>query len=472
MDTKASRLLDAFTGLVGERYAVREADDMAPYLQEPRRLYNHPAALVLRPGSVGEIAAIIRLANETSTAIIPQGGNTGLVGGQVPRDKDLQIIVSVSRINRVRHLDAVGDHMIVDAGVTLAEARAGADSVDRLFPLSLPSEGSCQIGGNLSTNAGGTAVLAYGNMRDLVLGLEVVLPTGEIWEGLRTLRKDNTGYDLKQLFIGAEGSLGIITAAALKLFPKPRGAAVAFIGLASPAAALALLNKAREIAGSGLTSFELMPRFALEMVLRHAPGTRDPLAEPHPWYVLAEVSSGRSMADANTTMEAIFEGGFEDGHVADGVLADSLEQGSRLWQLRHVLSEVQRHEGGSIKHDVAVPVAAVPHLIEQATKAVTARIPGSRPVPFGHVGDGNIHFNISQPVGMDRGAFLDHWDEINEIVHAIVVDLGGTISAEHGIGQLKRGLLPGLKSPVEMDMMRRLKATFDPNNVLNPGKVL
>ena len=465
-------LIDRFAAIVGATYAVREPHDIAPYLAERRELFHGRTPVVLRPGTVGEVAAIAKLANETKTPIVPQGGNTGLVGGQVPDESGTEIIVSLSRLNRVRTVDAAADAMIVEAGVILADAQAAAEAADRLFPLSLAAEGSCQIGGNLSTNAGGTAVLAYGNARDLVLGLEVVLASGEIWGGLRTLRKDNTGYDLKNLFIGSEGTLGIITAAALKLFPKPRGVGTAFIGLASPEAALKLFHRARAIAGQSLTSFELMSRLGIEFVLRHLPGARDPLAGRHDWYVLLEISSGRSDEKARALVEAIFVEGVEAGLIEDGTRAETVEQSRALWHLRHALPDVQKFEGGSIKHDVSVPVAAVPELIARGSAKVIGMIPGIRPVPFGHLGDGNIHFNFTQPTDMDKAAYLDRWDEVNAAIHEIVGELGGSISAEHGIGQLKRPLLPQFKSAVELDLMRKIKKTLDPNGILNPGKVL
>jgi len=465
-------LIARFAAIVGDAYALRDPVDIAPFLVEPRNKFRGTTPLVLRPGSVAEVSAILRLAGETGTPVVPQGGNTGVVGGQVPDASGRDVVVSLSRLNRVREVDPAGDTMTVEAGVILAEAQRAAAAADRLFPLSLASEGSCEIGGNLSTNAGGTAVLAYGNARGLVLGLEVVLASGEVWDGLRKLRKDNTGYDLRDLFVGAEGTLGIITAAVLRLFPRPRGTSVAFIGLADPAAALRLLAVARGQAASGLTSFELMPRFAVDVVLRHVPGTRDPLAGRHDWYVLLEVSSSRSEAEAESIVEAIFGEGVASGAVEDGVQARSLEQANALWRIRHALSEVQKHEGGSIKHDIAVPVAAVPAFIEAANAAVTRLIPGARPFPFGHLGDGNIHYNVSQPEGADKAAYLARWDEVNALVHAIVAEFGGTISAEHGIGQLKREMLKAVKSPVEIEMMRRIKAAFDPAGILNPGKVL
>ncbi len=472
MNAPTQPLLDRFAAIVGPTYSLRDAQAIQPYLIEPRDKFHGRTPLVLRPGTVAEVSAILKLADETRTPIVPQGGNTGLVGGQVPSDKGTEIVVSLSRLNRVRSVDPESNTLIAEAGVILADAHRAADAADRLFPLSLASEGSCEIGGNLSTNAGGTGVLAYGNTRDLVLGVEVVLASGAVWDGLRTLRKDNTGYDLKDLFIGAEGTLGVITAAVLRLVPKPRGISVAFIGLKSPAAALDLFHIARSRAGRSLTAFELIPRIGVEFSVRHAPGVRDPLAGSHPWYVLMEYSSGRSQEDADAAIESIFADGMEKGVVDDGARAQSLEQAAAFWRLRHALSEVQKHEGGSIKHDVAVPLAAVPELLDRAAAAVTKLLPGARPVPFGHLGDGNIHLNISQPVDMEKDAFLARWDEVNDLVHGIVGDLGGTISAEHGIGRLKRDLLQKVKPPLEIDLMRRIKTAFDPRGILNPGKVL
>ncbi len=468
----ASDLIDRFAAIVGPGYALRGAQEIVPFLTEPRDLFHGRTSLVLRPGSVEEVAAIVRLANETRTPIVPQGGNTGLVGGQVPDASGAAIIVSLSRLNRVRKVDPGADAMIVEAGVILADAQAAAAKADRLFPLSLAAEGSAQIGGNLSTNAGGTAVLAYGNSRDLVLGLEVVLASGEVWNGLRTLRKDNTGYDLKNLFIGAEGTLGIITAAALKLFPRPRGVGTAFVGVADPDAALALFHRARAKAGQSLTSFEIMSRLCVDFVFRHLPGTRDPLTGRHNWYVLFEISSGSSDADARALVEAIFAEGAGAGLIEDGVLAETIEQARALWHIRHGIPDVQKFEGGSIKHDVSVPVAAVPELLRRGIARMAEFMPGARPVPFGHIGDGNMHFNFTQPPDMDKQAFLARWQDVNALIHEIVGELGGSVSAEHGIGQLKRALLPQFKSQVELEMMRKIKAALDPNGIFNPGKVL
>jgi len=463
--------LQAFGAIIGTRNLLTDSADMAPYLKEWRDLFTGKARAVARPSSTAQVAALLALAHETGTPIVPQGGNTGLVGGQIPVADGREIILSLGRMDKVRSIDPVSDTIIVEAGVTLSRVQDAADGADRLFPLSLASEGSCTIGGNLSTNAGGTAVLAYGNSRDLCLGLEVVLADGRIWNGLRTLRKDNTGYDLRNLFIGAEGTLGVITAASLKLFPKPKARATIFMAVDRPDQALALLHLARAEAGQQLTTFEIMPRFGVEVVLRHAPGTRDPLGAPSPWYVLMELSSpGADGLDV--TVEKLLEAALDQGVISDAVLAASEAQRQDLWRIREAMSEVQRFEGGSIKHDVSVPVAAVPDFLAEAIATVIRMVPGCRPLPFGHLGDGNIHFNITQPEGADKAAFLARWDEINAAVHAVVASFHGSISAEHGIGRLKKHLLPGIKDPVELALMRAIKATLDPTGILNPGAVL
>lgn len=491
----SDHLLAQFSALVGSAYALSEPEAQQPYLREWRDLYQGSSPLVLRPGSVAEVSAILKLAHETGTAIVPQGGNTGLVGGQIPglsrtcSDESLhaigssagssdqqagrpEIVVSLNRLNAIRSVDPTGNTMIVEAGVPLYQIQKAAHDVDRLFPLSLGSEGTCQIGGNLSTNAGGTAVLSYGNTRDLALGLEVVLADGTIWHGLRALRKDNTGYDLKHLFIGAEGTLGIITAAVLKLFPKPQSKATAFLGLPSPEHALAVFNHARALAGPALTGFELMPRIGLDFVLKHSAGTRHPLAQDHAWYCLLELSNRGDAQDGEALLETILSDALEVGWIDDGAVAQSGQQSDAFWHLRLAMSEVQKAEGGSIKHDISVPVASVPAFLEEAIAAVEAFLPGCRPVPFGHLGDGNIHFNISQPVDMNKANYLAQWDTMNAVVHKIVLGYGGSISAEHGIGFLKRDLLQSVKDPVELAIMRALKQALDPQNILNPGKVL
>ena len=466
-----SAILDRMAGIVGAKNIVTDADAMVPYLKEWRDLFRGKAQGIVRPGSTAEVAELVKLAAGTGAKLVPQGGNTGLVGGQIPIAEGKEIILSLQRLDKIRTVDTDGDTMIVEAGVTLKRAQDAAEAAGRLFPLSLASEGSCTIGGNLSTNAGGTAVLAYGNARELCMGLEVVLPDGRIWNGLRQLRKDNTGYDLKDLFIGAEGTLGMITAAVLKLFPMPAARATAFLAVPDPAAALELLNAAKAGAGGTLTTFELMPRMGLDFVLRHAAGARDPLSESSPWYVLMEVSA-QSAAGLDEAVEAFLGEALEKGIVTDAALAGSLTQRADFWKLREMMSEVQTYEGGSIKHDVSVPVHAQPEFLKRAIAVVEAMVPGCRPVPFGHLGDGNIHFNVSQPVGADKAAYLARWSEMNEAVHAIVTELKGSISAEHGIGRLKRDLLPGVKDPVELDLMRAIKQTLDPRGVLNPGAML
>uniref|UniRef100_A0A9E8CSS2 FAD-binding oxidoreductase n=1 Tax=Bosea sp. NBC_00436 TaxID=2969620 RepID=A0A9E8CSS2_9HYPH len=466
-----SAILDRMAGIVGAKNVITDADAMVPYLKEWRDLFRGKAQGIVRPGSTAEVAELVKLAAETGTVVVPQGGNTGLVGGQIPISEGREVILSLQRLDKIRAVDTDGDTMIVEAGVTLKRAQDAAEAAGRLFPLSLASEGSCTIGGNLSTNAGGTAVLAYGNARELCMGLEVVLPDGRIWNGLRQLRKDNTGYDLKNLFIGAEGTLGIITAAVLKLFPSPAARATAFLAVPDPAAALELLNAAKAGAGGTLTTFELMPRIGMDFVLRHASGTRDPLSEPSPWYVLMEVSAQQATG-LDEHVETFLGEALEKGIVTDAALAGSLTQRADFWKLREMLSEVQTYEGGSIKHDVSVPIHATPEFLARAIAAVEAMVPGCRPVPFGHLGDGNIHFNVSQPVGADKAGFLGRWSEMNEAVHAIVAELHGSISAEHGIGRLKRDLLPGVKDPVELDLMRTIKETLDPKGILNPGAVL
>jgi FAD/FMN-containing dehydrogenase len=465
----SAETIEAFAAIVGEKYALTAPSDQEPYLREWRRLFTGRTPLVLRPGSTAEVSRILALASETGTAIVPQGGNTGLVGGQIPFETE--VVVSLERMNRVRSVDSHGNTMIIEAGATLAAAQQAAEDAGRLFPLSIGSEGSCQIGGNLSTNAGGLQVLAYGNARSLVLGLEVVMADGRVWDGLRSLRKDNTGYDLRDLFIGAEGTLGIITAAVLKLFPMPKSRATAFVGLVGLGEAARFFDLAYEMGAGELTAFELLPRIGIEFALRHAEGPREPLAAAYPWYVLMELSSLRADA-AEPAAEALLIAAAERSLIADAALAGSLAQAADFWRIRELMTEVQLHEGGSIKNDVSVPVAALPDFLARAIDAVTAIVPGSRPVPFGHYGDGNIHFNISQPVGADKDAFLAHWDEMTGAVNAIVLELGGSVSAEHGIGRLKRHLLPEVKSPLEMELMRKVKDAFDPKGILNPGKVI
>jgi FAD/FMN-containing dehydrogenase len=462
---------------VGPKGVVDDAQEIERYVTETRGMYRGRTGLVVRPASTAEVAEVVRLAASAKLPMVPQGGNTGLCGGGVPQD-ERSIVLSLGRMNRIRAIDPIDFTITAEAGCILAEIQKAAEAADRLFPLSLGAEGSCQIGGNLSTNAGGIGVLRYGNTRDLCLGLEVVLPDGRVWDGLRSLRKDNTGYDLKQLFIGAEGTLGIITAATLKLFPRPREVETAFLGLARARDAMELFARARAASGDQLTAFELIPRIGLEFAARHVAGVIDPLQQPHAWYVLLDVSSSRPSSNLRAGLETFLGDVVEAGLIADGVVATSAQQSRQLWRIREAMVEAQKREGGSIKHDVSVAVSRVAECIERLTAAVEARIPGCRPLAFGHVGDGNIHFNVSEPARADYAAdiavtkaFLARRMEVNDIVHGIVVGMSGSISAEHGIGILKRDELPRYKPAVALDLMRAVKRALDPDNVMNPGKI-
>ncbi|ABC21247.1 FAD-binding oxidoreductase [Rhodospirillum rubrum] len=468
-------LLDRLAAVLGPHGLLTDPSDLGPYLAEQRGLFQGTAQAVARPLDTAQVAQVVGLCAEAGVAIVPQGGNTGLVGGGVASGDDL--VVSLGRMNRLRWIDAENYRIAVDAGCVLAEVQRAAREAGCLFPLSLAAEGSCQIGGNLSSNAGGVGVLRYGNARELCLGLEVVLADGRVWNGMTALAKDNTGYALRQMFIGAEGTLGIITGAVLKLFPAPRESATALCALSDLGAAPRLLSLARKRSGDSVTAFELIPRLGLEMAVRHMPGCRDPLADPAPWYALIELSSSREAGDNDesglgATLEGLLAGAFDEGIISDAVLAGSLEQQAALWRLREGLSEAQKFEGASIKHDVSVPISRVVEFITEASAAVERALPGIRPCPFGHIGDGNIHFNLTQPPGMDRAAFLALWAPMNRIVHDIVDAMEGSISAEHGIGQLKTAELARYKAPVELEMMRAIKAAFDPRNLMNPGKVL
>ena len=465
-------LLDHLKTVVGSRGFLDEAADTAPYLAEARGRFVGRCRAVVRPANTAEVAAVIRLCAEAGQPVVPQGGNTSLVGGSIPSTTGDEIVLSLGRMNRIRDLDALNHTITVEAGCVLQTVQQAALDADRLLPLSFGAEGSCQIGGCLSTNAGGTMTVRYGNTRELVLGLEVVLPDGRVWDGLRRLRKNNTGYDLKQLFIGAAGTLGVITAAVLKLVPRPRQVQTAFVAMADPVAAIALLADLREATGDALTAFELIPRRGLEFAHRHVQGVVDPLAEAHPWYALVEVGAGTAEGDLRPVFEAGLARGLETGLVLDAVIAESTRQSRAFWLIREGLVEAQKHEGGSLKNDVAVPVSRVAAFIDEATRAVEACVPGIRPVVFGHVGDGNIHFNLSQPEGADTAGFMARWDEIQTVVNDIVRRLDGSISAEHGIGRIKRQELVRVKSPVELDLMRAVKAAFDPQGIVNPGTLL
>ena len=472
MDIAVSETLDRLKKIVGEKGFIVDPAAMEPYLLEERGSYRGAARAVLRPASTAEVAAIVELCAAAKLPIFPQGGNTGLSGGAVPWEDGRGIVLSLSRMNRVRDIDPIDYSITVEAGCILAEVQKAAESVDRLFPLSLGAEGSCQIGGNISTNAGGIAVLRYGNMRALVLGLEVVLPDGRVWNGLRALRKDNTGYDLKQLFIGGEGTLGIVTAATLRLFPLPKGVETAFLGLTRVEDAMELFSRARKASGDQLTAFELMSRFGIDMALKHVPGVIDPLAEKFPWYVLVEMSSSEAQSGLKETLEQFLAEALEAGLVKTGVIAASAQQAKELWRIREGLVEAQKHEGASHKHDVSVPVSKVAEFITHANHAIADRLPGIRPNAFGHVGDGNIHYNIHQPEAADKAVYLARREEFNRIVHDIAVGLNGSISAEHGIGRLKVEELAHYKAPLEIELMRRVKEALDPAGIMNPGKIL
>jgi FAD/FMN-containing dehydrogenase len=467
----SAALLDRLKATVGPAGFLEEERDLAPYLTDWRGLYRGRTPLVLRPGSTEEAAEIVRLCAEARVAIVPQGGNTGLVGGSVPDAGGEQILVSMSRLNRIRALDAEDFTMTAEAGCVLADAQQAAADADRLFPLSLGAEGRCQIGGVISTNAGGIAVLRYGSMRALVLGLEAVLADGSVWNGLRRLRKDNTGYDLKQLFIGAEGTLGLVTAAVLKLFPRPSETVTGLVAAPNAAAAVSLLARLRAASDDRVTSFELMSRASIDLAVAFVPETADPMPQA-PACVLIELSSGSGGAGLREIAEAALADAIDAGLALDAVLAASEAQARRLWRLREAVPEAQRLSGPSVKHDISAPVSAVPELLARAGEAVEKVLPGTRPMPFGHVGDGNIHYNLLAPVGMSDEAFLAKSGDLTRAVHDVVAAIGGSISAEHGLGQLRRAEALHYKSAVEIDLMRRVKAALDPLGIMNPGKVI
>jgi FAD/FMN-containing dehydrogenase len=464
-----SALLDDLRQAIGTAHLITEVGDMSGRLVEDRGLFTGTALALLRPGSTQEVAACLRLCHAARVPVIPQGGNTGLVGGGVP---DGGIILTTDRLNRIRNVDATNATMTVEAGCILANIQKAADRVEALFPLSLASEGSCQIGGNLSTNAGGTAVLRYGNTRDLVLGVEVVLPDGRVLNDLNGLRKNNTGYDLRNLFIGAEGTLGIITAAVLKLFPKPVARATALVACTGADSALILYERMRAQAADTLSTFEYIDQRGLQMVIDHAPGCSDPMAKAHPAYCLIELTSASTQGSLDTRLETALEGAFEAEEIIDAVIGASEAQKDALWALRENLSEAQKPEGASIKHDISVPVSRVADFINIATQACMDHMPGLRPCPFGHFGDGNLHFNLSRPTDMADADFLVEYPEFNRIVHDIVHGMGGSISAEHGIGKFKRAELRRYKDPVALELMQQIKSAIDPDNLMNPGKVL
>ena len=473
-----SEFVEKLRAIVGDKGLITDEAGKHPSLTDWRDNYLGTALAVVRPASTEEVAAVVKLCAAEKVAIVPQGGNTGLVGGGMPHEDGREIVLSLGRMNRILEVDEIGYSMTVEAGVILKTIQETAAAHDRLFPLSLAAEGSCTIGGNLSTNAGGVQVLHYGNTRHLVLGLEVVTPSGEVWNGLRALKKDNTGYDLRDLYLGAEGTLGIITKAVLKLWPKPRDVATSWIAVPSPQAAVDLLSGAHAASEDNVTSCELMARQGVDFVLKHIPGANDPLAERHDWYVLLEWSSTRARRDgANETglrekMETYLGEAMEQGLVLDAAIAQNEAQGRAFWALRENHSEAQKREGPSIKHDISVAVSKIPAFMTEGLAAMKKALPDCRPVPFGHVGDGNLHFNCQSPPGWDKKRFNEHGEAISGAVYDLVVGYGGSISAEHGIGRLKVDDLAHYRSRIELDTMRSIKRALDPQNLMNPGKIV
>jgi D-lactate dehydrogenase (cytochrome) len=457
---------------VGAAHVLTEDNDTAGFLTDWRRRFTGRALAVVRPASTEEVATVVRLCNRFRVPIVPQGGNTGLVLGSVPDDSGSAIVLSLTRLNRIRHIDTMNNTMTVESGCVLQQVQNAAADAARLFPLSLASEGSCTIGGNLSTNAGGTAVLRYGNMRELCLGLEVVTANGEIWNGLRGLRKDNTGYDLRDLYIGAEGTLGIITAAVLKLYPQPKAQCTALAAMQTPEDALALLSLAQQHCGPSLTGFELMSDFCLQLVSKHFPQMRPPFAQAHPQYVLLELSDSESEEHANTMLESVIGEALDRGLLLDAAVASSLAQSKALWNLREHIPLAQAEEGKNIKHDVSVPISHIASFIRETDILLEQAFPGCRMVTFGHLGDGNLHYKVSPPEGESPDAFIAHQTKINRVVHDNVHRFGGSISAEHGLGALKREEIRHYKSEVELGLMQVLKQALDPLGIMNPGKVV
>jgi FAD/FMN-containing dehydrogenase len=467
-----SDFLDKCRDQVGANYVLTDAADTAAYLTDWRRRFTGNALAVVKPGSAEEVAAIVRLCRDFRVPVVPQGGNTGLVLGSVPDQSGSAIVLSLTRLNRIRAIDTVNNTMTVEAGCVLENIQNAATEADRLFPLSLAAEGSCTIGGNLSTNAGGTAVLRYGNTRDLCLGLEVVTPQGDIWNGLRGLRKDNTGYDLRDLFIGAEGTLGIITAAVLKLFPQPKAQLTSFAAMQTPEDALKLLAIAQAQCGPTLTGFELMSDFCLQLVARHFPQMRPPFPQPYPQYVLLELSDNESEQHATNMLENVITSALEQDVIQDAIVAASIGQSKSLWQLREHIPLAQAEEGKNIKHDVSVPISSIGDFIRATDVLLQNDFPGCRMVTFGHLGDGNLHYNVSPPVNEANDALISRQADVNRVVHDSVHRFGGSISAEHGLGALKRDEIRSYKSDIEMNMMQALKHALDPLNLMNPGKVV
>jgi FAD/FMN-containing dehydrogenase len=470
MDAKALR--SRLSVLLGPDCVLTEDAELEPFVSDHRKLYRGRTPAVALPRTLDQISRLLAFCNENRIGVVPFGGNTGYCGGATPDESGMQIVLSTRRLNRIRNIDPLNWSIVVEAGCILADVQRAADQVDRFFPLSLGSEGTCQIGGNLSTNAGGTNVVRYGMMRDQVLGLEVVLPNGNVLSTLNTLRKDNTGYDLKSLFVGAEGTLGVITAASLKLYPKIRASATAFAAVPSPQAAVTLLSELRDASGDAVSSFELIPRVGVELTTKHIPGVLDPLDRPYEWYVLCELTSSRYIDTLSAVLEGALESAHSRGLVLDGVLAQNERHREAFWKLRESIPEAQRIDGASLKHDVSVPVAVLPDFVEHASAWVTKNVPEARIVAYGHVGDGNLHFNLNLAPGASQEAFMAREPATKRAIHDLVRDFCGSFSAEHGIGRLKVGELEMYAPPVELELMRAVKRALDPNGIMNPGKVL
>lgn len=464
--------LDRIRAVVGDRGMLTAETDTAPYAEDWRKLYKGRTRAVIRPATTQELAEVVRLCAEAGTPIVPQGGNTSMVGGAVPAEDGSELILSTARMTRILEIDPIDMTMTIESGVTLKAAQNAALEAGCLLPLSISSEGSAQIGGVLAVNAGGNNTVRYGNARDLVLGLEVVLPDGTIWNGLRRLRKDNTGYCLRQLFVGSEGTLGIITTSILKLAPKPREVAVAFCALPDADAALRLFAAIQAHDAAAISAFELMSGLGTDFVLKHIPGAVLPLAERAPFYALVELATPRPNAGLRQSLETVLEAALADGTVTDAAIAESEAQRAAIWRLREEHSEAQKREGASVKNDVSVPVSKVPAFIRKATEACEALLPGIRCVPFGHMGDGNIHFNVEQPVDADPAWFLAQDHAIMDMVNEVVREFDGSFSAEHGIGKLKPYMMPDWRGGPELALMQRIKAAIDPRGIMNPGKVL
>jgi len=467
-----SALPERLRGLLGADSVLTDPADCAPFLVDHLGRCRGRALAVVQPHSVAQIAQLLALCDAERIGVVPHGGNTSYCGGAIPDESGGQLVLSLRRLNRIRSLDADNYSLTAEAGCVLAQVQAAAEAAERFFPLSIGSQGSCQIGGNLSTNAGGVNVLRYGMTRDLVLGLEVVLPGGRVLDGLTTLRKDNTGYDIKSLFLGAEGTLGVITAASFKLFPQIRARATALAAIPDVRAAVTLLGELRAASGDRVSSFELIPRVGIELTTRYIPGVSDPLASAYDWYVLCELSSSRAAEPLDAVLEEALGAALAKGLVLDAALVRSERERAALWKLRESIPEAQRHEGASLKHDISLPVATLPDFVARAAPWVREHVPDGRLVAYGHVGDGNLHFNISQLPGSDRERFLGRADSVRRAIHDLVRDFAGSFSAEHGVGRLKVPELERYASPLELELMRAVKNAFDPHGIMNPGKIL